>query len=639
MSYVLILSLGPVQRFIAAARKTSDLWLGSALLAELAAAAAGSLIRDDGAALIFPVPEDGGVIGDRAPNKIVALVKDDPAGAARRAADAANARLVVYRDQAYEVATTCRIDHAIDWVLLDDQLKMFLESFAAWYPCDDPENPEEYARAREGAERLLAGRKALRDFAPASGRDGVPKSSLDGERESVIRDVAVDARALLRAGLKPVEPLGGTKAPTQPGRVKVGEQLDGVSLIKRLAWRSGDVNPDSMPRRLDGGSPIGQQVRARRFVSLDRVAVDPLFRQKHDPRIARLRELAEPLATRGSGVVQRLPATMTQYQSFLYDGDLFYRDGSGVPGLDEMERTFAAQFYQGVRALVPQGCGSEPPAYLAVLAADGDHVGNAIERLAGTGADAHRAFSRATAGFARQAEELVTARHGALVYSGGDDVLAFVPLDAAMACAGGLHAAFDDAMRIAIPAAASRPTLSVGLAIGHYLEPMDVLLSWARAAERRAKDAGRNALAVSLHTRAGGNDEAVWCGSWNDEPVDRWQRWIEWFCEKRVPGSAVHDLDGLARELRHLAETGESGAAGLVEPETRRILQRKRGEYGARELSREDLDLILRDLGTGMHGAADAAVTGLESLVSMMLIARRIAPVWAMIRTPTEVHP
>ena len=36
--------------------------------------------------------------------------------------------------------------------------------------------------------RLLAGRKNCRDFLPANGRPGVPKSSLDGLRESVLKD-------------------------------------------------------------------------------------------------------------------------------------------------------------------------------------------------------------------------------------------------------------------------------------------------------------------------------------------------------------------------------------------------------------------------------------------------------------------
>ena len=52
-SYLYVLSIGPVQDFIAAARRTRDLWLGSHLLSEISKAAA-KRIDDEGGRLIFP---------------------------------------------------------------------------------------------------------------------------------------------------------------------------------------------------------------------------------------------------------------------------------------------------------------------------------------------------------------------------------------------------------------------------------------------------------------------------------------------------------------------------------------------------------------------------------------------------------
>ena len=40
MEYLFLASIGPVQSFIASARRTRDLWFGSMLLSELAKAAA-----------------------------------------------------------------------------------------------------------------------------------------------------------------------------------------------------------------------------------------------------------------------------------------------------------------------------------------------------------------------------------------------------------------------------------------------------------------------------------------------------------------------------------------------------------------------------------------------------------------------
>ena len=51
--YVLTLSIGPVQGFIASARRSRDLWSGSWLLSEMAKAAAKSLF-EAGAQMVFP---------------------------------------------------------------------------------------------------------------------------------------------------------------------------------------------------------------------------------------------------------------------------------------------------------------------------------------------------------------------------------------------------------------------------------------------------------------------------------------------------------------------------------------------------------------------------------------------------------
>lgn len=51
--YLVMLSIGPVQSMIAAARRSRDLWSGSWLLSELAKSCAKSLKEQD-ATLIFP---------------------------------------------------------------------------------------------------------------------------------------------------------------------------------------------------------------------------------------------------------------------------------------------------------------------------------------------------------------------------------------------------------------------------------------------------------------------------------------------------------------------------------------------------------------------------------------------------------
>src|SRR5438874_654681 len=79
--FMLLFSLGPVQIFIAQARKTRDLWLGSYLLSMLMEAG----MQDIKNQLIFPMdPNIKGDISDL-PNKYIALfdVKSDALKAAQ----------------------------------------------------------------------------------------------------------------------------------------------------------------------------------------------------------------------------------------------------------------------------------------------------------------------------------------------------------------------------------------------------------------------------------------------------------------------------------------------------------------------------------------------------------------------------
>ena len=57
MSHLMIIQIGPVQEFIASARRSRDLWYGSWMLSELSKAAAKAIV-DSGGQLIFPASAD-----------------------------------------------------------------------------------------------------------------------------------------------------------------------------------------------------------------------------------------------------------------------------------------------------------------------------------------------------------------------------------------------------------------------------------------------------------------------------------------------------------------------------------------------------------------------------------------------------
>ncbi len=87
---------------------------------------------------------------------------------------------------------------------------------------------------------------------------------------------------------------------------------------------------------------------------------------------------------------------------------------------------------------------------------------------------------------------------GRVIYGGGDDLLAFVPLDTLWRCLDDLRSLFCSPQGLG-----QEVTLSAGIAISHWRAPLSRALSLARRAESEAKDSGRDRLIVKVDRRSG----------------------------------------------------------------------------------------------------------------------------------------
>lgn len=159
MSSIVAFHIGPVQGFIATARRTQDLWIGSWLLSYLAREAIGQFQREvPGAILLAPSapPGDVGPIADTPNHFVVSLPGVDGTSVATSVEKAVRERFAQIgknvRDFFLSYAST-----SVDNDLWDRQINSALEVF--WIAL-----PDTVPAPRDAAYAALASRKALRDF-------------------------------------------------------------------------------------------------------------------------------------------------------------------------------------------------------------------------------------------------------------------------------------------------------------------------------------------------------------------------------------------------------------------------------------------------------------------------------------------
>lgn len=252
---------------------------------------------------------------------------------------------------------------------------------------------------------------------------------------------------------------------------------------------------------------------------------------------------------------------------------------------------------------------SKPPAYYAVIMMDGDNMGGWLrgdhspkvreimhlelvsyyERLARrsecpaedrrrveeglnarrpVGPALHAAISEALANFALHFVPHIVEQHsGTLIYAGGDDVLALLPAQTALACASQLRETFRknwerDAGGRERLLMGRRATVSAGLAVVHYKEDLRFALETARKAEKAAKNAGRDALQITVCRRSGEHATALCPWEFAGE-VDRW---VQIFTRDASDRWAYH--------LREEAETLSALDVGAMQAEIQRQIGR-----------------------------------------------------------------
>ena len=589
--HLLLISLGPVQDFIAAARRCRDLWFGSWLLSELSKAAAGAVAHvahDKAESLVFPSVQS---LADLAPNsslnvanKILAVV-DDPAGAARAAQEAASRRLRDICEQSF--AQVGRND-LVDWTRARAQITDLLE----FYWVSVPQSGEgSWKQDRNRVEALMAARKNTRTFSPVTWGGALDKSSLDGQRESVVSAALDEAKK------------DGARGHLQLRRwvgIRPGENLCGVGLMKR-----------------HGGSLARQGI-----FSTSHVAALPILERLQKADTEPLERYVDAL--RQAGIeTDDLGYVDPPHPVFgRLDGHILFAERL----VDVLPKEHLEEATRALRSFLASIHVSQPSPYYALLLADGDRMGQAIDAC--DTRKKHRSLSSELARFAREAGAIVKSHGGSLVYAGGDDVMALIGVHRAVACARALADCFARLMKdfsYSKDGVTTLPTLSVGIGVAHHIQPLSDTLDLARRAERAAK-VHRNALAVVVSKRSG--SDMVVSGSWDSDgipPLDsRLTTWARMHRDDALPDGAAYELHALGRRL----PPGEAALRPVIALECKRILARKQPGHGAgAALAREDRDALVQALqiDAALHADQPAPPLDVQAVASELIVARLLA--------------
>ncbi len=542
---LLLFTLGPVQDFIAAARRTSDLRAGSYLLSSLAASALHEVVARQGKdAVYFPdlssepellrAWESGGKLPpDLAlPNRFLAIVPAGQAASIARVCEqAARDALAAAVSTAKEAFETYR--GTWGW----HEAAHFLECTWAALPYAAG---SDYHEAYQTLEQAVGGAKALRLFA------GVDST---GFRDSLVPTLG----ALVPhrdASQKEVDTLWKKQQDRGRLRLRAGEQLSAITLTKRLfAEHAGRHAHDLFPSTASFAvadfkravlEKVGADADLRSALEHYQMALTPIsdrreVRYAGEPALPLLARLA---TASGAGEVARWLAALPG--DWLFDDFLtpvsFEREFDLKVSDDALK-----QAREALRALLRVSTAAHiarPSRYYGLIVFDGDRMGKWLsgEKTGGISEAGHLAISAALGVFARHLVPHLVEKQflGRLVYSGGDDVLAFVSFDDALPLMQALRAAFSghlsgsDETGYAVDwtqtsgsvrvAGQQRQTLgpeasaSAGLVLAHQQEPLQEVLDTGRSAEKAAKNAGRDRFTLALGRRSGGRFTAV--GTW-----------------------------------------------------------------------------------------------------------------------------
>lgn len=452
--YLLLFTFGPVQGFISQARKTADLFAGSAILSELAQAVLGGVQSP------HEVLSPSRTYHQSLTNRIVLRVEGNRETVKKLGKELTKA----VNDQWDTIAREAIGEE----YFLDEQVKKQLSNHLETYWVAVPED-KGYPTAYTALNRYAAADKNQRSWSVELNEDQPGrKCALDGTRNALFFKAGGKAKSRVVMGAIELEEADKS--------LQANEALSAVSYVKR---KYGQKRPYPSTARiallhiLEGWGITMNFDSAKETDQLYfEENLTPSYFKKIGEKAEQLEE-AKRAQQEWKKAVKAADLQATPYYALLhFDGD-------------SMGKWFSGE--------------SLPPGMPLQ-----DFHTDFTEKLGQFAQDATRYL-----------DEPGQSR-GRTVYAGGDDFVGFLNLNHLFEVLYALRAKFDSVVwePLRCKYDLKEPiTFSAGVAIAHYKQPLGMVLDQARRMEKRAKNwpgrPGKDACGLGLMIRAGATDEVV----------------------------------------------------------------------------------------------------------------------------------
>lgn len=151
------------------------------------------------------------------------------------------------------------------------------------------------------------------------------------------------------------------------------------------------------------------------------------------------------------------------------------------------------------------------PTYYALLRFDGDNLGDwftgDFRKKEISLKDYHTKLSQCLICFADMIKSQITAPKGSVIYAGGEDFMAMINIHYLKEVIDLIKDSFKDKVSDKMQEYINyeKPfTLSMGICIAHYKEPLQLILNKTSAMEKLAKDNGRDRFSIQVSKHSGG---------------------------------------------------------------------------------------------------------------------------------------